>query len=234
MLTLPDTNLLSSVPLFQKLTPPELNKLRELLHFKVFPAGTIVINMDQPGEAIYFILRGTAKIQLEQSDGSEVILAILGPGQVIGELSLIDKSNHSANVITLEESVLGWIDKITFSHLLETMPALGVNLMMLLSQRLRLANEQIQALASLDVYGRVAHQLVSFALEYGNTLPGGDITIPIRLTQSDLSGLIGATRVRVNQVLAVYKQLGFISINPNYHITIHNMPALTRYFDNFT
>jgi CRP/FNR family cyclic AMP-dependent transcriptional regulator len=73
---------------------------------------------------------------------------------------------------------------------------------------------------------------VAFAQEYGITLPTGDVTIPIRLTQSDLSGLIGATRVRVNQVLMVYKQRKFISISPNYHITIHSMSGLTRYFNN--
>jgi CRP/FNR family cyclic AMP-dependent transcriptional regulator len=109
------------------------------------------------------------------------------------------------------------------------MPAIALNLLRILSDRLRLANERIQALCALDVYGRVARQIQSFARQYGQRGADGTVTIPIRLTQSDIASLVGATRERVNQVMTSFKQQGYIAVDRNYHITVHNPDALERY-----
>ena len=98
----------------------------------------------------------------------------------------------------------------------------------MLARRLRLADAQIQSLAALDVYGRVARQLLAFAQEYGEEQSDGSTLIPLRLTQSDLADLTGATRVRVNQVLVDYKERGYISAGPDHRFTIHNREALAR------
>jgi len=112
---------------------------------------------------------------------------------------------------------------------MRTMPAIALNLLRILSDRLRLANERIQALCALDVYGRVARQIQSFARQYGQPSADGTVTIPIRLTQSDIASLVGATRERVNQVITSFKQQGYIAVDRTYHITIHNPEALERY-----
>jgi CRP-like cAMP-binding protein len=182
----------------------------------------------EPGEVAYVILEGTVKIHVETADGGEVILVILGSGEIVGELSVVDSLGRSANVVTMEESIICWIDRSTFWQWMDTMPVMMHNLVRILSRRIRLANAQIQSLASLDVYGRVARQLLAFAQEYGEKLPNGDILIPIRLTQSDIAGMIGATRVRVNQVLVAYRQRGHISVDHNYRITVHNTEALIQ------
>jgi CRP/FNR family cyclic AMP-dependent transcriptional regulator len=196
-------------------------------------AGTTLMMVDQPGDVVYIILTGTVKIHVEQTDGSAVILAILGPGTVVGEMSIIEslgsgEVGRSATVVTLEESTLGWIDRTAFRSCLETMPMLALNLLRILARRLRLANAQIQSLAAQDVFGRVARQLLAFAQEYGQTTPEGTVLIPLRLTQSDLASLVGASRVRVNQVLVHYQQRAYISIAQNFHITIHNAAALAQ------
>jgi CRP/FNR family cyclic AMP-dependent transcriptional regulator len=98
----------------------------------------------------------------------------------------------------------------------------------MLCNRLRVANEQIKALATQDVEGRVARQMLAFAQLYGRPTREGEVQIPLRLTQGDLAGLIGATRERVNQVIACYKQRRYISVDQNYRITIHKPEALSR------
>ncbi len=98
----------------------------------------------------------------------------------------------------------------------------------LLARRLRLANAQIQALATQDVFGRVARQLVAFAEEYGQLTIDGTTITSLRLTQSDLAALVGASRVRVNQVLSFYQQRQFIVVHPNHHITVQNIDALRQ------
>jgi CRP/FNR family cyclic AMP-dependent transcriptional regulator len=218
---------LGEIILFEGLTVAELSKLNDLLHRKTFPAGTTFINAEQPGEAVYVIVDGAVKVFTEDTEGTEVILAILPAGEVVGEMSLLDSGGRSASATALEETTVFWMDCAAFRECLRTMPEIHRNLFILLCNRLRLANERIQSLSVQDVEGRVARQLLAFAEIYGRKENAG-ILIPFRLTQSDLASLIGATRVRVNQVIATYKQRKYLSVDHNYRITIHNQDALCR------
>lgn len=221
-----DLQVLAGIPLFQGLSREQLSRFARLLRRRVAPAGANVITAEQPGGSVYIILAGTVKIHMEQADGTDVILAILGPGSTVGEMSMADNLSRSASVVTLEETVLLWMDRPTYVELLRSAPVAKDNLIAILSRRLRLANAQIQSLAALDVYGRVARQLLAFTAEYGQPQPGGGTLIPIRLTQGDLADLVGASRVRVNQVLGEYRERGYITTASNHYITVHDPDAL--------
>src|SRR5438552_730301 len=187
-----DPAVLSGLPLFSGLADAQLQLLQEHLHIKTFPAATAVVLAEQPGEVVFIILSGTVKVQVDQTDGTEVILAVLGSGQSIGEMSAMDRLGRSANVVTIEQSTLIWIDRAVFGEYLLTIPRLSYNVARVLAGRLRVANGQIQALATQDVHGRVARQLLSLAQEYGREVPDGGCVIPLRLTQGDLASLVGA------------------------------------------
>jgi CRP/FNR family cyclic AMP-dependent transcriptional regulator len=223
-----DPHTLSELPLFHDLPHDQLSKLSGLLHRKTFPPKSNLMMAEQPGEAAYIILTGSVKIHIEQADGTDVILGILGAGEIVGELSLVDSISRSATVVTLEESNVLWLDRATFQDCLLTMPIMAHNLAVILARRLRLANAQIQSLAAQDVWGRVARQILAFAEAYGKPTTTGDILIPLRLTQSDIAGLVGASRVRVNQILVFYKQRKYISIDQNCRIIVHNAAALAQ------
>jgi CRP/FNR family cyclic AMP-dependent transcriptional regulator len=227
-LAVPQLNALAHIPLFKGLAAEELAGIAPSLHRKIVPAATNIISVEQIGEAAYIILDGTVKVHLEQVDGTDVILAILGPGEVVGEMGLVDRLGRATNVVTLEETDLLWVDRTSFLSWVRSNPTIAFNLVNTLSRRLRLANAQIQSLATLDVYGRVAHQLLTFLQEYGKPQSDGGTLIPLRLTQSDLADLVGASRVRVNHVLVYYKQQGIISVDHNYRIMIHNVAALVQ------
>jgi len=182
---------------------------------------------EQPGEAVYVILSGSAKVHVIRSDGTEVILAILGPGEVVGEMSLADSLGRSADVATLEESVLLWMDRSVFRASVEAAPTLARNLAEVLSRRLRLTNTHLLSLATLDVPGRVASQLLALANEYGENTPEGT-RIPMRLTQSDLAALVGASRVRVNQALGYFRKHGAISAGTDARVTVLDAALLAR------
>lgn len=220
-----DPRALGALPLFQNMPSDQLQQLNNVLRRKQFSAGFDIVTAEQPGEVVYIILNGTVKIHAEQADGSTVILAILGAGELFGEMSVLENIGRSATVVTLEESTMLWMDRMAFEESLRRMPDMNYNLTRIFSRRLRLANAQIQALATLDVFGRVARQLLAFANEYGQRQPGG-MLIPLRLTQSDLAGMVGASRVRVNQVLVFYKQQGYIAFDQDARITVLNHEAL--------
>ena len=97
-----DLRILSQMPLFQDLSDEDLARLNvELLQRRTFTAGTNIITVAQPGEVVYVMLEGSVKIYVDQIDGSEVILAFLGPGDTFGEMGLIGSSGRSASVLTL-------------------------------------------------------------------------------------------------------------------------------------
>lgn len=222
-----DLRVLSDLPLFAELSDDELRRLNEeLLQRRTFTAGTNIITVAQPGEVVYVMLDGSVKIYVDQIDGSEVILAFLGPGDTFGEMGLIGSSGRSASVLTLEKCVCLAMDRASFLVCLKTMNQLCYNLVQLLSRRLRLANEQVQALSTLDVRGRVARQLLAFAQRYGEPGATTAVRIPLRLTQTDLASLVGASRERVNQVIVDFKDQEYISVDARHHITVHDLQAL--------
>ncbi|MEM8529498.1 MAG: Crp/Fnr family transcriptional regulator [Chloroflexota bacterium] len=223
-----DSTTLGDLALFQGLELEQIEQLSHLMHRKTFVAGTPIIAAEEPGDAAYIILSGTVKIHAEQPDGSTVILSIFGAGEIVGEMSVIDNIGRSATVVTLETSTLLAINREAFDRCLQTMPIMTYNLVRILSRRLRISGAQVQAIATLDVFGRVARQLLTFAQEYGQTTHDKGVLIPLRLTQSDLADLVGASRVRVNQVLVFFKQQQYISVDSNNRITILDPEALLQ------
>lgn len=224
----PTTTLLEMLDLFAGLPQEAYARITPRIHRRIFPEGSTIMTAQQPGEAVYFIVKGTLKVHVPQPDGNDVILAILGPGDVVGEMSLIDQIERSANVLTQEESILLWMDRAAFQECLETIPKLSQNMIRILSRRVRAADEHIQALAALDVYGRIACQLLSFARRYGLRQSDESVMIPMRLTQGDLADLVGASRKRVNQVIGTCRQQGLISIDARGYITLHKPDELRR------
>lgn len=220
---------IGDLPLFAGLTPVQLERIAALLHSRSFPAGVDIMTAEQPGEAVYIVLQGTLKIHAEQTGGKDVVLALLGPGHTVGEMAVVEGTGRSASVFTLEESRLVWMDRASFLQILHDMPAVSLNLVRILSRRLRAANELIASLVNLDVNGRVARQILALAEEYGEPSDDGSQTyVPLSLTQAALADIIGASRVRVNQVLVDYRHRGYIAVDEAHHVTVRDEAALRR------
>jgi CRP/FNR family cyclic AMP-dependent transcriptional regulator len=220
-------NILSDIQLFEGLTPAQLDWVSQRAHRRVFPTGKNVMLIEQPGEAVFIILHGTVKVYTEQG-GRDAILSILGSGDLLGEMSLIDSVGRSASVVTLEDSLMLWMDKVTFNYILDNFPPIARNLVKILSARVRLSDQMIQSLATLDVNGRVARQLLAFAERYGRDADGM-VKIRITLTQSDIADLVGASRKRVNQTMVFFKEEGLVSMDADGRINIHSKEGLAMF-----
>ena len=231
MAGVPDASELRKLELFRELSVTELARVNDILGRTKFPAGAMILTTDQPGEIAYIILEGTLKVSTLQSNGRELTLALLGPGEVVGELAVSDRAGRSADVIALEPAVLVWLDRGTFVQLRRDIPAITENLLRLMARRLRLANAQLQAMAALDVHGRIARQLLALGGVLGENLPDGSVRIPLRITQSDLAALVGATRVRVNEVLVGFTRRKLITVDRQHRITILDRAELEAYLE---
>jgi CRP-like cAMP-binding protein len=222
-------NILSDIKLFEGLSSAQLDWVAKHAHRRIFNAGTNVITIEQPGEAVFIILHGTVKIHIEQGE-RDVIISVLGSGDLLGEMSLIDSVGRSASAITLETSLMLWMDKNTFNYILDNFPPVARNLVKILTARVRLSDQVIQSLATLDVNGRVARQLLAFAERYGYEMTEG-IQVHIVLTQSDLADLVGASRKRVNQAMVFFKEQGLVSTDSDGRFIIHDKAGLMRFCD---
>ena len=219
---------LGQIALFRNLAEPDLRRVAGLARFTTATAGTSVVRAHEPGESVLALVRGSVKVHVAQTDGTEVLFAVLGPGEVLGEISVVDSLGRSASVTTLEDSLFLSLARSAFWACLRTMPTMAYNLTFLLCRRIRLANAHARCLATLDVSGRVALQLLALAREYGEPGEGGAVVIPLRLTQTDVAGLVGASRVRVNQAFATFRRLGYVSVGRDRRVTIHDEAGLAR------
>ena len=221
---------LMQIPLFRGLQPDDISYLQSSLTVQEIRPRNIVIPGGKLGNRIYIIIHGSVKVQVERDNGTVVIVNVLGPGQIIGELSSTDGKASSATVVTLERCVCASVDAGIFLRLRHKFPQISDNLLQILSARLRLANKQILALATMNAEGRIVHQLLALAQEFGMTdqAPGA-LKIPLRLTQSTLGEMTGLSRSRVNLVLKRLKKKHLISTWGTGRFRINNMPLFEQY-----
>lgn len=219
-------SVLEAVPLFGRLTPGQLALVLERMHERPVPAGTEIITQGEPGDSVFVIVEGSVKVYRRQREGGEVIVAVLGSGEVVGEMTPADDAGYSVGVATLEDSRMLWLDRESFGWMLGQMPPLRSGLVELLSRRLRLAETRLETLAALDVEGRVARVLLDLARTYGEPKPGGGTRIPIPLTQGDIAAMTGASRVRVNQVLSKFRRNGWVTLDGRRRTSVRDAAEL--------
>jgi len=218
---------LEDLPLFAGLTAAELDEIRPLMKLQRHPARYPLFDINDKDNSIYIVLTGTVKVFVQRGNGSCIVLNILGPGEIIGEISAIDGLNHSASAMVVEASLVAQMRRDDFMACMERYPQMGFNLARILVGRLRRLTEHAEALATLDVGGRLARQLVVFAKQYGRRNDDDDLALGIQVTQIDLAQLTGTTREQVNRFLRLFKSMELISVQ-GHEIIISNLTGLEQ------
>jgi CRP-like cAMP-binding protein len=179
--------------------------------------GSVIFVQGEAGERCFVIGSGTVKISAYHPDGREAVLAVLGPGDVLGELALFEQSPRSADASALEDAVLLSLDAKSLNEAILSHPLIAVALLNVLGTRLRQSNEAFQDIAFFDVPGRVARRLADLADAHGVDVGEGTM-IDISLSQESLAQMVGATRESVNKALALLKRRGLVARNGRRYI----------------
>lgn len=228
MSAVPHPSELGTLNLFAGLSDAELSTVAGQMRAEAVPADVLVVDQNDPSSQACVVQSGMLKVYVDRTDASDIVLAVLGPGEVVGELNLIDHLGRSANVVTLAPSRLLWLDEAAFRDCLRAMPTLTENLLESLARRLRLANAQVQAMAGLSVQGRIAHQLLALADGYGSDDQGDTVLTLPRLPPTDLAGMVGAEPDQVLAVLKIFERQEYIATDRHDQYTITDRQALTR------
>jgi CRP/FNR family transcriptional regulator, cyclic AMP receptor protein len=200
---------LRRVPLLSSLSELQLGTLAAASVRRSFPKGRTIVAEGEPSQSLYILLSGRAKVQRSDAEGKEVILAMIGPGEFFGEMSLIDDAPRSASVITVESCDFMAIQKDSFKAMLSQSTDMAMQIMRGLVRRLREADKKIETLALLDVYGRVARVLLDFSEQVGN-----ERVVKGKLPRQEIAKMIGASREMVSRVMKGLETDGYIVAMP--------------------
>lgn len=218
MAILSDLELIRRVKLFASLTPTQAQAVAQSVEKRRFRRGEQVVVQGQKSDSLFIFLSGRARVVTADERGREVILATLGPGDYVGEMSLIDNQPHSATVsaeVATDTLVLG---RAAFAQCLADNKAMAYALMKGLVQRLRRADRTIESLALMDVYGRVARALMDAAKPDAQ----GRLVIAGKLSRQDVAKMIGASREMVSRVVKDLEERGFIEVLADGSTCIHD------------
>ena len=169
------------------------------------------------GDGCYRVDEGLLKASIVSPGGGERILSIVGPGAVIGELSVIDGAPRSASVTALRAAKLQFVSRMAFDAFGESNPELYRHLVCLLAGRLRDTNGALVATSFLSVKGRVARALLSLSEAFGHDVGDGRILVRQKVTQSDLAAMAGIARENVSRVLQDWMRRALIKRLAGYY-----------------
>ncbi|MBA2574101.1 MAG: Crp/Fnr family transcriptional regulator [Actinomycetota bacterium] len=206
-----NTEVLRQAPLFGGLDDEAAEALSASMVETRLRRGEVVFREGDEGDRLYVVTEGKVKLGRTSVDGRENLLAILGPGQMFGELSLFDPGPRSATVTAVTDCTMQSLSHDELGSWLSGRPEVARGLLNQLAARLRKANDVVADLVFSDVPGRVAKALLDLSERFGRVADDG-IHVHHDLTQEEIAQLVGASRETVNKALADFASRGWLRL----------------------
>jgi CRP-like cAMP-binding protein len=216
-------DLIRRVPLFTSLSDAHAESMAAAVVKRRYKRGEMIVEQGKKSNTLYIVLAGRARVLTSHTGGREVILATMGQGDYIGEMSLIDNEPHSATVRAEMQTDVLLLGMAEFSRCMPDQGSVAYAVLRGLTDRLRRADRNIQSLALMDVYGRVARVL----LDASTPDLSGQMIIREKISRQDIAKMVGASREMVSRVMKDLEQRGFIETIENGAILIKDRLAVT-------
>lgn len=200
-----------NAPLFLALDTEAAAALRASLKERTIAKGETLFTEGEPGDTMFLVIEGKLKLGQTSKDGRESLLAVLGAGEMCGELSLFDPGPRTSTATALTDAIVLSLGQEQLKPWLSGRPELAAALLQALARRLRRTNEAMADLVFSDVPGRVAKALMDLGEKFGEVTTEG-LLVSHDMTQEELAQLVGASRETVNKALADFSQRGWIRL----------------------
>jgi CRP/FNR family transcriptional regulator, cyclic AMP receptor protein len=212
--------LLRGTYLFSRLDDDEADAILAYARLVPYASGTEIFAKGDAGDSMMAVLSGRVRISATSIDGRDVVFNIMGPGEVFGEIALLDGGERTADAVAMTPCELLVVDRRSFLPILERRPDLGIRLMVLLCERLRLTDEQVEDALFRHLENRLAKALLRLAAQHGS----GE-RIDLGLSQGELASIAGGSRESINKHLGAWQRAGIIVLDRG-RIAIRDIDAL--------
>jgi CRP/FNR family transcriptional regulator, cyclic AMP receptor protein len=212
--------------LLGKLSSSEIDKLLTYSRFERYPAGHEIFAKGSQATTMMAVLRGTVRISSISLTGKEVVLNIINPGEIVGEIALLDGGPRSGDAVATADCELLVLNRRDLMPFLENHADICLVLIKILCERLRRTSEQVEDLVFRHVKGRIAKALLQLSKHSGRRQVEGRL-LELHLSQSELGNIVGSTRESVNKQLTEWEEAGIVAIAKEL-IVIHDAAALEQ------
>ncbi|AOS61098.1 CRP-like cAMP-binding protein [Actinoalloteichus hoggarensis] len=202
---------LARAGIFQGVEPGAVEALTQTLEPVEFSRSHVIFTEGEPGDRLYIIQSGKVKVGRKSPDGRENLLAIMGPSDMFGELSIFDPGPRTSTATTVTEVRALSMDRPALREWISKRPEIAEQLLRVLARRLRRTNNMLADLIFTDVPGRVAKALLQLAQRFGSQ-EAGLLRVTHDLTQEEIAQFVGASRETVNKALADFAHRGWLRL----------------------
>lgn len=192
----------------------DVRALLEILHPVVFEAGQLIFAEGDPGDTAYVIQSGIAKIKRRGPGGRDIVIAIAGPGDIVGELSVFDPGPRIDTVVAASDVRTGSLDRRVLRRCVAEQPAILPELLQLLARQLKRRHDQFAAMVTTDIAGRLARQLLYLAERFG-TDQGSQTHVSVGVTDDEFADLLGTSSHTLNKTLRDFVNRGWVRREPD-------------------
>jgi len=203
---------LARAGILQGVEPSVAAALVKELRLIEYRRGDTIYREGQPGDRLYILMSGKVKIGRRSPDGREKLLAIMGPSDMFGTLSMFDPGPRTASATAITDVCAATMDRDALRTWIWDRPQIHEQLLRVLARRLRRTNDRLTDLIFTDVPGRVAKELLHLAQRFGSREADG-IRVTHDLTQEEMAQLVGSSRETVNKALSDFAQRGWIRVD---------------------
>lgn len=195
-------------PIFADLEPEAFEQLCRYAKHSTLKRGATLFSKGDPGNSLYAVISGTVKMSISSPDGRNAILNIVGPGEIFGEIALLDGRPRTADAMAMTDCELTVIERRDFLAFVHSEPNVALQLIALLCERLRIASEHYEEVVFLDLPTRLARILLQLA----DQTEAGAAEPKLKITQREISQMLGSTRESVNKQLRAWSKRGVIAL----------------------
>ena len=214
--------LLAGHPLFAGLEADDIDRLVDYARVDHYTKGVVVFNSGDPGSGLFAVVSGAVKISGQTSEGKEIIHNVIHPGEVFGEIALLDGRMRTANAIAMVESDILVLDRRDFIPFLKLNPEIGLTLLSVLCDRLRRTSDDVEDVLFLDFSGRLAKTVLRLST------PDQTGKRRVRATQKEMGQMIGLSRESTNKQLQAWVRNKWISVEKG-GLIVKNSAALEKF-----
>jgi CRP-like cAMP-binding protein len=197
------------LPLFEKLSAEELEQLLAKASLRRTPIGTAIFEQGQPAKEFFLLLHGRLKVTQVTADGQQIIVRVVHPGDIFGFAKALQREDYPGTPVAVAESlVVCWPTEV-WGSLIERIPALAVNAMQTIGERLQEAHTRMREMATEEVERRLAHAVLRLVKQAGKREQSG-VRIDFQISRQDLAEMTGTTLHTVSRILSAWESRGLV------------------------